>query len=108
MRRILPVIAIFAVVFSSCNKEAQPLSKAEITRTIDSIVAARTREADQQSALDLERRIKIEVKVKADSIVSAYFRKLNGDTLVQKPAPAARPTIMPHGAPAGIIPVRNK
>ena len=75
MKKTLLAIMIVATGFSACNKEPQPLTRVQINQKIDSIVAARVKELDEQSQRDLEHRIKIEVKVKADSIVNALQHK---------------------------------
>ncbi len=67
------VLAILVLVFGlvACNKEPEPLTKAQIKQKIDSVTAERIKESDAQARLDLEHRIKIEVKVKVDSMVNA-------------------------------------
>jgi len=71
MRKILPAFILLALVIASCNKEPQPLTKQEIKQKVDSITSIRIKESDELSRIDLDRRIKIEVKVKVDSIVNA-------------------------------------
>jgi len=62
----------------SCKKAPKPLSREEIKRQVDSATNARINELYTQSQIDLERRIPIEVSVKADSIVQARLKqKLN-------------------------------
>ncbi len=64
-----------ALMLSACNKEVKkPLSKDEIQRQIDSIAQARMRELERDAQKELEHRIKIEVKVKADSILQEKLR----------------------------------
>ncbi len=68
-------------MLSACNKEVKkPLSKDEIQRQIDSIAQARMRELERDAQKELEHRIKIEVKVKADSILQ---EKLKSSTPAQ-------------------------
>ncbi len=70
-----------ALMLSACNKEVKkPLSKDEIQRQIDSIAQARMRELERDAQKELEHRIKIEVKVKADSILQ---EKLKSSTPAQ-------------------------
>lgn len=71
MKQIL-FCAVAAIIFTSCEKEApRPLTKQQIQQQIDSIAAKKCAEVDNRARIDLERRIKIEVKVKADSIRQA-------------------------------------
>lgn len=86
MKKTLLAIVIFATGFSACNKDPQPLTTAQINQKIDSIVASRVKELDAQSQQDLEHRIKIEVKVKADSIVNALQHKTTDSVAKNKPA----------------------
>ena len=53
------------------KKEVQQLTKKQVNDKIDSIYNARIQELDKAAQIDLDRRIKIEVKVKADSIFRA-------------------------------------
>lgn len=56
----------------SCKKEVKiPLTKQEIQKRIDSAVQRRLLEVDELAQKELEYRMKIEVKVKADSIRGA-------------------------------------
>lgn len=85
-RLLLLTIAMLSLGFgfSSCNKEMPPLSKQEVSQRIDSVVKALKQQSDEQARLDLERRIKIEVKVKVDSIVNARLLKQINDTVKKK------------------------
>ena len=102
MNKILFALLILAIGFVSCNKDPQPLSKQEIKYKVDSISSIRMKEADQQAQVDLDHRMKIEVKVKVDSIVNALqAQKLKADSTLQAkslaqpkaPAPAQPPTV---------------
>ncbi len=66
---------------ASCNKEPEPLTKEEIKHKIDSLTAERIKESDEQAKRDLNHRMKIEVKVKVDSILNASMAKK--DTVVK-------------------------
>ncbi len=79
-RTLFIVTVIFCTGFFACNKPVQPLTKQEISRKIDSAVKAGTAESDQAAYIDLERRMKIEVKVKVDSILNARLLKQLKDT----------------------------
>ena len=87
MKHTLLAFTILSIGFFSCNKEPKPLTKEEITHQIDSIATSKIRDADYRAKIDLERRIKIEVKVKVDSILNAQQRILK-DTAQSKNAPA--------------------
>jgi hypothetical protein len=81
MKGTLSIAAlVFCTGFFACNKPVQPLSKQEVSRKIDSAVKAGTAESDQAASIDLERRMKIEVKVKVDSILNARLLKQLIDT----------------------------
>lgn len=64
-----------ALMLSACSKEVKkPLSKEEIQRQVDSIAQARVREMERDAQKELEYRIKIEVKIKADSILQEKLK----------------------------------
>ena len=59
-------------LMTSCKKEVKTqLSKEEIQKRIDSISSEKILEVEEYAKKELEYRIKIEVKVKADSIREA-------------------------------------
>jgi hypothetical protein len=89
MNRILFVFVLVVFVLGSCNKEQPPLSKQEIKRKTDSLVQARKQESDERAKIDLDHRIKIEVRVKVDSILTARMKRSKGDTLKLFPDPPA-------------------
>jgi hypothetical protein len=86
MRKLLLVFVASGIFFASCNKDAPPpLTKQQIRQQIDSITIARIKESDEQSRKDLDLRMKIEIKVKVDSILNAdRLSKTKPDT-AQKP-----------------------
>ena len=86
MKRALLALAILVSGLAACNKAPEPLTSAQIKQQIDSISAMRIKELDQQAQLDLEHRIKIEVKVKVDSIVNASLHPNTADSTKKKPA----------------------
>ncbi len=94
MKKTIFALLIVCGLFS-CNKETKPLSKEEVKLKIDSAVKASTQQSDEQAQKDLGHRIRIEVKVKADSIVNSRYQKANTDSskiknqAVQPSAPAA-------------------
>ena len=69
------------------------LSKEEIKRKTDSLVQARKQESDQHAKIDLDHRLKIELRVKVDSILNERIRRAKGDTL--KPVPDVSNRVMP-------------
>jgi len=80
-------IAVFTLY--SCSKPSTPpLTKEEIKQKVDSITKSRIKELDEMSERDLQHRIKIEVKIAADSIVKATNnKKVRKDTTVGMPIP---------------------
>jgi hypothetical protein len=104
MRRFLQLLPVMLIIgFSACIKEPEPLSKQEIERRIDSMTKDRIKESDDMARRDLERRMKIEVKVKVDSIVKAQLQQMAKDT--GKATPTGQPPAIPatKPAPAGNI-----
>ena len=85
MKKTLLASAILVCGLAACNKEPEPLTKAQIKQRIDSITTVRIKELDEQARLDLEHRIKIEVKVKVDSMVNASLHPAD-TTAGKKPA----------------------
>jgi len=86
MKRTLLAFAILVSGLAACNKQPEPtLTKAQIKARVDSITAYRIKELDEQAKLELEHRMKIEVKVKVDSIVNASLHPAD-TALNKKPA----------------------
>ena len=84
MTKIVLALLVVTIGFTACNKEPEPLTRAQIKQRIDSITAERIKESDAQARLDLEHRIKIEVKVKVDSMVNASLHPATADTAHNK------------------------
>jgi hypothetical protein len=85
MNRLVVAAVILSFSFASCNKEVpEELTKEQIKYQVDSISAARIKEMDVRAQKDLDYRMKIEVKAKADSILNA--RQQARDTAAPKPA----------------------
>ncbi|MFI5196495.1 MAG: hypothetical protein ACHQD8_05350, partial [Chitinophagales bacterium] len=81
----LYVLILMGLMFASCDKEQpQPLTKEEINKKIDSLTKVQVTESNDQAKRDLEHRIKIEVKVKVDSILNAQLRQKTKDTTQKK------------------------
>jgi hypothetical protein len=74
MNRIAVILALLATTgMAACStQEGKKMSQNEINAKVDSIVGARIEELNNQAVEDLDRRMSIEVKAKADSIVQAY------------------------------------
>lgn len=71
------------IVLTSCSDRQKALTQSEINAKVDSLVGVKVQELARQSAEDLDRRMSIEVKAKADSIVQV---RTTG-----APAPTAAP-----------------
>lgn len=73
MKGAIIVTGILLVAgMTACKKEERMMTKKEIVAKADSIIATRMDELNRLAAEDLDRRMSIEVKAKADSIVDAY------------------------------------
>jgi len=68
IKNIAYTLLFACVALASCSKEPRPMTRQEMRLKTDSIVASQNRMSEQEARKDLERRIKIEVRVKADSI----------------------------------------
>ena len=85
MKKTLYAFILMGLVFASCNKEEpKPLSKEEINRKTDSLTRVQVGESNEHAKKDLEHRIKIEVKVKVDSILNAQQHPGTKDTTLTK------------------------
>lgn len=72
MKKVLFPAAMAAVLFTACNNNTAPaMDQNAIDAKVDSIVGERLDELNMEAQEDLDRRIAIEVKPKADSIVEA-------------------------------------
>lgn len=69
------------LMFASCNKEPVPMTREEIRHKTDSLTKVQVERSNEHAKKDLEHRIKIEVKVKVDSILNAKNRKVTKDTV---------------------------
>lgn len=68
---VLGVVLIMGGLTACSNNKQNTLSQSDIQAKVDSIVGGRMAELNKQSVEDLENRMAIEVKAKADSIVAA-------------------------------------
>ncbi len=82
MKKVLTAVLISLVGLGACSKapEPKPLTKEQIKKAIDSITQIRLQEASAMAARDLDYRMRIEVKVKADSILNARNKQVRPDT----------------------------
>lgn len=71
MKKIFSTAAIATVFFAACNNAAPQMDEATIQAKVDSTVGTKLEELNTQAGEDLDRRMAIEVKPKADSIVAA-------------------------------------
>lgn len=78
------VLLVSAITWTSCTKEkaAIPLTKKEIKKQVDSIMAGKNKAIIESASRDLQYRLKIEVKGKADSLVKMHGRP---DTTTKAP-----------------------
>jgi hypothetical protein len=88
-KAILSFLILFCFWSVSCNKQVvtKPLSAKELKQKTDSIISARTKELEDMARVDLEYRLKIEVRAKSDSILNARRAKLVKDTAKKVPIP---------------------
>lgn len=75
---LLTGLILLAACTTGCGEKDDNNNETSITARADSIVGIRMEEINRQAMEDLEKRIAIEVKAKADSIVAA--RKKTGLT----------------------------
>ena len=72
---LIATAVLFAFTFLGCKKEVVVIPKKVIDAKIDSILTIRYKETDINAQRDLDHRITIEVRVKADSIFRAQLQK---------------------------------
>lgn len=72
MKKVLFPAVIAALLFAACNNNSAPaMDENAVQAKVDSIVGERLDDLNEEAQEDLDRRIAIEVKPKADSIVEA-------------------------------------
>jgi hypothetical protein len=96
-RNILTLLAT-AVVLASCSDRKKELTQTEIKAKVDSLVGVKLQDLARQSAEDLDRRMSIEIKAKADSIVAA--RTTGATTATNGNATSTTTTVTPSASPA--------
>lgn len=64
-------LAAGLILFSACSPSSPSMSQNEIDARVDSLVGVQMESLHQEAMEDLDRRMAIEVKAKADSIVAA-------------------------------------
>ena len=62
---------VITLAFTACTQKEKAISQSEVEAKVDSIVGTKIGEINRQAMEDLDRRMTIEVKAKADSIVAA-------------------------------------
>lgn len=72
MKKILFPLTLSIVFFAACNNEqGGGMTDNEIQAKADSVVGTKIEQLNQEAMDDLDKRMPIEVKQKADSIVAA-------------------------------------
>ncbi len=74
---------LLVVGLASCEKTEKKWTQAEINAKVDSAVSYRTADYRRQAQEDLDSRLAIEVKAKADSIVLSHEKPAK-DTAAKK------------------------
>jgi len=93
MNKLVLVVICLGILLSACiDDKKRSLTESAIHAKVDSIVGAKMDEVSRQSMEDLDKRMTIEVKAKADSIVAARTGKR--DTM-KKTQQAESKQIMP-------------
>lgn len=69
MKYNLALIALAIAGTTACKNKTQAISQSEMKARVDSLVAIKMQEINIQAMEDLDRRMAIEVKAKADSLV---------------------------------------
>ena len=72
MRKIVLVLFLGSIVGTSCADKEKRIKESQVQAKIDSLVGIRVNQLAVQSMEDLDRRMSIEVKPKADSIFAAW------------------------------------
>lgn len=70
MKNLIPILTL-AFAISACTTKTEQHSDSYIRAKVDSIVGTRLQEMNAKSMEDLDQRMTIEVKAKADSIIAA-------------------------------------
>ncbi len=88
---IAALIFFAALILSSCSKQERPLTPEQIQAKADSIFRIKLKKLQQEAKEDLERRMAIEVKPKADSIRNvknniAEPPEIRADGIEERPA----------------------
>ena len=93
MKKIAFILLTSALGFVACNKAQEvPLTKQQMSKKVDSITTIRMKDLDEMAQQDLQRRMKIEVKIKVDSMVN--LMRIKSDSAFN--AAAAKDTAAKH------------
>ncbi len=75
-QKIILIVALAAII-ASCNSQQNGMTDGERDAKVDSLVALRIEEINREAIEDRDRRMAIEVKQKADSMVQEAARADN-------------------------------
>lgn len=78
MKSTLYIALATVMALSACKGKEEAISRSEIEAKVDSLVGSKMEEINRQAMEDLDRRMAIEVKAKADSIVAATLAQQAG------------------------------
>lgn len=67
-------LLFIALFFAACKSKDEAITRSQEQAKVDSMVALKVEEVNRLAMEDLDRRMSIEVKAKADSIVAAYIQ----------------------------------
>lgn len=73
MNKTAWVILIAVISLSACKAKKKAVTQSRIDAKVDSLIAIKMEEINMQAMEDLDRRMSIEVKAKADSIVQSVM-----------------------------------
>lgn len=84
MKKSFLALLLVPFLLAACSDKQKELSETEIKAKVDSLVGVKMEELNRQSMEDLDRRLSIEVKAKADSILQARMNHTSKDTAAKK------------------------
>jgi hypothetical protein len=67
-------LVLIALAFTACKSKDEAITRSQEQAKVDSMVALKVEEVNRLAMEDLDRRMSIEVKAKADSIVAAHMQ----------------------------------
>ncbi|MBA3827635.1 MAG: hypothetical protein H0X33_01745 [Taibaiella sp.] len=90
MKQLFVVIITASVLLTACGGKERSLRSSVMHAKVDSLVGVKMQDINAQLMEDLDHRISIEVKAKADSIVAARAHPMD-TTKRAMPTPMPRP-----------------